>query len=118
MRGGELDRLVAVQRALDSSSASGQPIETWTTIGPPRFASKKAVTGMERYGSAQLEAREQIEFHLRWAADLADLRPEDRIIEPASDAAEPVPQRSTYDIFAVLEVGRRETLRVLALRRP
>jgi hypothetical protein len=77
------------------------------------------VTGIERYGSAQLEAREQIEFQLRWAADLADLRPEDQIIEPASDAAvNPVPQRSTYDIFAVLEIGRHEGLRVLALRRP
>jgi hypothetical protein len=75
------------------------------------------VSGIERYGSQQLEAKEQVEFRLRWAADLADLQPIDRIIEPSSVAVEPLPERSIYDIIAVLEIGRREGLRVLTTRR-
>ena len=119
MRAGRLDRRVAVQRFTASYSPSGEPIETWATIGSLiRWASKTPVTGIERFGSQQLEAKEQVEFRLRWADDLADLQPKDRIVEPATDAADPVPERSTYDIFAVLEIGRREGLRVLATRRP
>jgi head-tail adaptor len=117
MRAGKLDRRVIVQRFVSSSSPSGEPIETWAAIGPARFASKTPVTGIERFGSQQLESKEQIEFRLRWAADLADLQPTDRIIEPASDAVGPIAERSIYDIFAVLEINRREGLRVLATRR-
>lgn len=119
MRAGRLDRRVAVQRFTATSSPSGEPIETWATIGSLiRWASKAAVSGVERFGSQQLEALEQVEFRLRWSDDLADLAPKDRIVEPASDAVEPVPERSTYDIFAVLELGRHDGLRVLTVRRP
>lgn len=117
MRAGRLDRRVAVQRSTVSHSPSGAPIEAWAAIGPDRWASKTAVSGIERYGSEQLEAKEQVEFRLRWAADLADLAPKDRIIEPAADASNPS-ERSIYDIFAVNELGRHEGFRVLATRRP
>ena len=119
MRAGKLDRRVVVQRFVSSSSPSGETVETWSPIGPVRFASKSAIIGVERYGSQQLEAKEQVEFRLRWAVDLADLRPADRIVEPASDAGgDPINERSIYDMFAVLELGRHEGLRVLATRRP
>lgn len=118
MRAGTLDRRVAVQRFTASSSPSGELIQTWATIGSVRSASMNQVSGVERYGTEQLEAREQVEFQLRWAADLADLRPLDRIVEPATDAVEPVPIRSIFDIYAVLEIGRHDGLRVLAARRP
>lgn len=119
MRAGKLDRRVAVQRFTASSSPSGEVVETWATMGGiARWASKTAVSGIERFGSQQLEAKEQVEFRLRWADELADLQPVDRIIEPATDAVDPIPARSIYDIFAVLEIGRHEGLRVLATRRP
>jgi head-tail adaptor len=119
MRAGRLDRRVAVQRFTAGQSPSGEPIEAWATIGGiDRWASKTAVSGVERFGSQQLEAKEQVEFRLRWADELSDLRPIDRIIEPASDAVIPIPERSIYDIIAVLEIGRREGLRVLTTRRP
>jgi head-tail adaptor len=118
MRAGKLDRRVVVQRFTATSSPSGEPVEAWTAIGLARFAAKAPVTGIERFGSAQLEAKEQVEFQLRWADDLANLAPTDRIIEPASDASDPIPERSIYDIFAVLELGRHEGLRVLTMRRP
>lgn len=118
MKAGKLDRLVVVQRFTAGSSSSGEPIENWAAVGPARFAAKTPVSGIERFGSQQLEAKEQIEFRLRWAADLADLRPIDRIIEPASDAIDPIPERSIYDIIAVLEIGRHDGLRVITTRRP
>ena len=115
---GELDMRVAAQRYTSSSSPSGELVLVWATIGAVRSARMTPTSGMERYGSEQLEAKEQVEFVLRWALDLADLRPIDRIIEPASDALiDPIPERSIYDIFAVLELGRHEGLRVLSTRR-
>lgn len=118
MKAGKLDRLVLVQRAVISNSPSGEQTEAWLNIGFPQFASKTPVSGIERYGSQQLEAKEQVEFRFRWSDDFADLRPSDRIIEPASDGPVDPPERSIYDIFAVLEIGRREGLRILATRRP
>ena len=118
MKGGDLDRIVLVQRAVIDNSPSGEQTEAWLNIGFPRFASMASVSGIERFGSQQLEAKEQVEFRLRWAEDLADLAPNDRIIEPASVGSTNPPARSTYDIFAVLEIGRHEGLRVLATRRP
>lgn len=117
MRAGRLDRRVAVQRFTATSSPSGEPVEAWATIGVPRWASKTAVAGIERFGSQQLEAKEQVEFQLRWAADLADLQPTDRIIEPAGNVVEPIAERSIYDIIAVLEISRHEGMRVLTTRR-
>jgi head-tail adaptor len=119
MRAGRLDRRIAVQRLTVTASGSGEPLETWTTIGGvARWASKSPVTGLERFGSQQLEAKEQVEFRLRWAGDLAGLQPTDRLIEPADDALLPtIPGRSIYDIIAVLEIGRHEGLRVLTTRR-
>lgn len=117
MRAGPLDRRVAVQRRTVTVSGTGAVEEVWAPIGNDRWASKVPVSGTERYSGPQLEAREQVEFRLRWSDDLADLQPTDRIIEPADDAtASPPSTRSIYDIFAVLEIGRHEVLRVITAR--
>lgn len=116
MRAGTLDRLVALQRKSSSPSDSGEPQITWATLAAQRWAAKMPVSGSERYGGQQFEALEQVEFRLRWSADIADLQPTDRVIEPAQDSALP-PERSIYDIIAVLEIGRREALRVITARR-
>jgi head-tail adaptor len=115
MRAGTLDRRVALQRQSTSPSDSGEPQILWTTIAQ-RWALKMPVAGIERYGGEQLEAKEQVEFRLRWSLDIADLQPADRLIEPAQDASSP-PGRSVYDIIAVLEIGRHEILRVITTRR-
>jgi head-tail adaptor len=116
MRAGTLDRRVVVQRFTASSSPSGELVEAWSAIGPARWASKRPVSGDERFAAQQLLAKEQVEFQLRWADDLADMQPTDRIIEPASDAAGPIDERSIYDIIGVFEIGRRDGLRVLTVR--
>ena len=115
MRAGQLDRQVAVQRGTASTSSSGEETFTWTTLAE-RWADKRPVAGVERYGGQQLEAREQVEFRLRWDTSIADLQPTDRLIEPAQDAAFP-PERSIYDVIAVHEIGRREGFRVITARR-
>src|SRR5262245_6462349 len=115
MRAGILDRLVAVQRKSATVSDSGEEQITWSTLAQ-RWAGKTPVSGIERYGGEQLEAKEQVEFRLRWDTTIQDLQPTDRIIEPAQDASAP-PERSVYDIIAVLEVGRHEVLRVITTRR-
>jgi head-tail adaptor len=115
MRAGQLDRLIALQRKASTPSDSGEEQVTWSTVAQ-RWARKRPMAGDERYGGEQLEAREQTEFQVRWDSSIADLQPTDRVIEPASDAASP-PQRSIYDIIGVLEIGRREALRILTTRR-
>lgn len=118
MRAGALDRRVIVQRSTSSYSESGAPIKSWATIGSMRWALRFAVAGTERYSAEQLAALEQVEFRLRWSNDLADLQPQDRIIEPASDeAGDLTPGRSIYDIIGVHEIGRNVALRVLTTRR-
>lgn len=115
MRAGTLDRRIALQRQSSTPSDTGEEQVTWSTLAQ-RWANKSPVAGIERYGGQQLEAREQVEFRLRWDASVSDLQPADRIIEPAADATAP-PERSIYDIIAVLEVGRHEVLRVFTTRR-
>jgi head-tail adaptor len=115
MRAGTLDRRIALQRKSATPSESGEEQVTWATLAQ-RWANKTPVAGVERYGGQQLEAREQVEFRIRWDDSISDLQPADRIIEPATDATAP-PERSIYDIIAVLEVGRHEVLRVMTARR-
>jgi SPP1 family predicted phage head-tail adaptor len=115
MRAGQLDKRIALQRKTSIPSDSGQPTDTWATT-TERWADKRPVAGVERYGGQQLEAREQVEFRLRWSNDIADLQATDRIIEPATDAADP-PIRSIYEVIAVLELGRHEGFRVITARR-
>jgi len=118
MRAGPLDRRVILQRKTLSYSDSGQPIETWAAVGGERWASRNAIAGEERFTSETLNAKEQVEFRIRWSSDLAELQPTDRLIEPSDDATiSPIPPRSIYDIIGVLEIGRREGLRVQTTRR-
>jgi hypothetical protein len=82
------------------------------------------VRGDERFSSPAEVAAEQIEFRARWSIDLAELSPLDRIIYPALtevQAADPgyvIPERSIHDVLGVLEIGRKEGLRIITSRRP
>lgn len=79
------------------------------------------VRGDERFSAPEIAAFEQIEFRIRYSADVADLSPKDRIIYPALSADSPaeVPAaRRIHDILAVLEIGRREGLQIITQRRP
>lgn len=121
MRAGRLDRRITIQRKTVTMSSSGEPVETWTAVGAMRrAASKTPVRGDERFSTPQLVAREQVEFGVRYSADVAALTPQDRIIEPALEEASPANEprsRDIYDVLGVHEIGRREGLRIITARR-
>lgn len=78
----------------------------------------RPLQGIERNTAAQLVGLEQVQFVLRWSQDISDLSPLDRIVFPAADATtSPAMTRSIYDIFAVLELGRHESLQIMTARR-
>ena len=67
-----------------------------------------------------MPAKQQVEWGIRWSADVASLTPLDRIIYPAVAAGSPPPaidHSAIYDVIAVHEIGRREGLRVVTVRR-
>jgi head-tail adaptor len=119
MLAGLLDRRITIQRKTVTQSASGHPTETWTTLAN-KFASFAPVRGQERFGVPAEDAQQQVQFDIRYAPALAGLSPLDRVVYPALDgspepAAEP---ENIYDIVAVHEIGRREGLRIIAVRHP
>lgn len=121
MRAGPLDRFVTLQRKSESYSDSGEPIEVWADVVSRWYASVRPIPGDERFAGEQWIARQQVEFRTRWAQEVSDLSPLDRVIYPAPglDETEGNPVESTvYDIMDVSEIGRREGLLIKAARRP
>jgi head-tail adaptor len=119
MRAGRLDRKIELQRKTTSLSASGSSIETWSTFAT-RWASVAPVRADERFSAPLLVARQQAEFQVRWSQDIADLSPLDRIVYPPvpdTSPPTPIPSTSIYDIVEVHEIGRREGLKIIAVRR-
>jgi head-tail adaptor len=116
-RAGLLDTLIALQRNTQSYSSTGEPIEMWSTLAQ-RWADLRPVLGTEVNAAEQWVAREQIEFTIRWSPELGDLSPLDRLICPASAAASsPIIVRSIYDIIAVHQPERNDTMKILTARR-
>ena len=118
MRAGKLDRLIDIQRSSSGTSSSGEVIAGWQTIVTRRAASYAPVVGTERFNAPQVAALQQVEFRIRYSADVASLSPLDRVVYPALDASSPPADFSRlYDILAVNEIGRREGLAIIAARR-
>ena len=123
MKSGSLDRRVTIQRRTVTISDSGDTIETWANLSVRRQASMWPVRGDERFASPAETAYEQIEFRVRYSAEVAALTPLDRIIHPAltteqaADSDYVIPTRSIYDVLAVPEIGRREALKIITQRR-
>lgn len=121
MRAGRLDRLIDIQRATASASDSGEQVITWSNIVTRRAASITPIQGSERFIAPQVEAMDQLEFRVRLFSDVANLTARDRIIYPAMAPSSPpgTPAESQiYNILSVNEIGRREGLRIIAIRRP
>lgn len=114
MRIGPLDRVISIERRTDTRDEVGQPIPTWERIGTTRWAMKRPVGGTERFSADQFIAREQVEFTVRWAEDLASLSPLDRIVYPA--VSEPT-NAQIFELMAVHDLGRKEGLRIMTARR-
>jgi head-tail adaptor len=119
MRAGKLDRLIDIQRATMNMSPGGEPVLSWDTIVSRRAASYAPVVGTERFSAPQLAALEQVEFRIRYSQNVAELIPSDRVIYPSPEGSPPAPitERQIYNIIAVNEIGRREGLAIMAVRR-
>lgn len=115
LRAGSLDRRIDIERATAAADALGQPIETWAKLASNLPAALTPVAGEERFAAEQFVASEQVEFRVRWSSSLATLNPRDRVIYPPTTSAPAA--ASIYDIMGVLEVGRREALRIMTARR-
>jgi head-tail adaptor len=120
MRAGRLDRLITIQRKTVTSTDSGDVVETWTTLVERRAAGYRPLRGEERFGGEQIVGTEQVEFRIRWSANVAELSQRDRIVYPAlaDESPEDEPDtRNIYDVLAVNEIGRREGLTIVTQRR-
>jgi head-tail adaptor len=117
MKAGTLDRKVTLQRKSETLSASGEPVVSWGTLVQRLSASVSPTRGDESFTQPQLRAKQTTTFRVRWHQAIADLTPQDRIIYPAIGAGEEPEPTAIYDILAVHELGRRETLEIIAFRR-
>lgn len=116
MQGGRLDRRIDIERKSVTQAPSGQPIETWSKIATRWAASVAPVSGDERFTSAQYVASEQVEFRIRYSSSVADVNPLDRILYPA-ESDSPPGEETIFNIISVIELGRREGLKIIAARR-
>ncbi len=120
MRAGRLDRKITIQRKTVTLEYSGQATETWADLVANRWAAVMPLGGDERFAIPEISAKQQVEFRVRWSSNVAGLTPQDRIVYPApADTSPPTPilDTSIYDVAAVHEIGRREGLRIIAIRR-
>lgn len=124
IRAGTLDRKITIQRKSVSLSDRGDPVETWANVAVRRSASMWPYRGTESFAAPERTAEELIEFRVRYSADVAALTPKDRIVHPAlteaqaADSGYVIPPRSIHDVLGVLEINRREGLRIITSRRP
>lgn len=119
MRAGRLDRLIDIQRKTSTQDPAGEPVEAWTNLVERRAASMAPVRGDERFSNPQTIATGQVDFRIRYSANVADLSPLDRLIYPAmSEGETDIPPTRVHDILEVREIGRREGLQIIAQRRP
>lgn len=124
MAAGKLDRKITIQRKSVTSSDSGEPVEAWSNLDVRRSASMWPFKAAEGFGGPETTSYEQVEFRIRYSSDMATLSPQDRVIYPAlteaeaADSGHVIPERSIYDVLGVLEINRREGLRIITNRRP
>lgn len=98
---GAMDREVVIQQLTEPESASGFPVETWTTLDTV-WMEKLAVTGSERFRAAQLSAPIDVRWRCYYREDLdpdsVDVAKTRRLLY----------QGRVYDITAAIEIGRQD----------
>jgi len=100
---GRMDRRIQLQVKVETQDASGEPIESWNALDTV-WAEAIPLRGTERFASQQTAAEADTRFKIRYRSDVTV---ENRIVFDGDN----------YDITAVMEIGRREALEILATRR-
>ena len=103
MEAGKLDRRIVIERYTEAQDDFGQPIETYEPVDTV-WAEVKPLRGQERFQAQQVSAEAETRFRIRWRNDI------DEKMVLVHDGA-------VYDIKAILEIGRREGLEILAKAR-
>jgi len=120
MRAGQLDRRIDIQRSTRTRTDSGDVVENWYNLVTRRSAAYRPVVGEEVGATEQTVGAEEVEFRIRWDLNLSSLTQRDRIVYPAApeDSPEINPEvRNIYDIKEVHEIGRRDGLQLITIRR-
>lgn len=99
MNAGRLDRKVELHRPTSTADTFGQKVETYTKEADV-WAMKKDVAATEGIEGEQVVARVRTEWTIRYRSDI---RPTWRVVYDSK----------TYTIDGILEIGRREGLRLL-----
>lgn len=119
---GRLDRRVQFQR-LDRTvlNTYGEPDDTaWQDLGDARWASRypiSAARALRFYRVVRPPNREGVLWIVRWASDLADLSPQDRLVYGSVGVAEsPSNPAQYYDITSVHEIGAHHGIKIISER--
>lgn len=108
MRGGNLDKLVTLQkRTRTRDPASGELVDAWTSLGD-QWAEMLEGRALERYAAAQKVAEITVGFRLRWAPALLVLTPDEHRIAWNG---------FVYDIKGLVEIQRRQGVAALCAAR-
>lgn len=113
MRG--LNRKIDIERNTPTRDSFGESVDSWSKIATRRSAVYRPLSAGERFTAVQYIASQQVEFRIRWSENLADVNPLDRVIYPASGGSPA--DSDIYDIIEVSELGVREALRIIGVRR-
>jgi SPP1 family predicted phage head-tail adaptor len=106
MLAGPLDRRIALRRSTKTQDATGQEIETWSTLATV-WASRRRASSRETLAAAEVSAAITDVFEIRYDSSWGDISPLDRVEFEGRD----------YDIASVDEIGRREGFRIAAVAR-
>ena len=103
MRPGAMDRVVTLQlRTLASQNTYGEEQYTWTDYDI--WAERRELRGDERYAAEQTLSKVDCRYRIRYREDVT---PKDRLVD----------DERTYQIHAVLPLGRREGVELLCSSR-
>ena len=100
LRAGRLDRRIIIQVATKSTGTAGGESRSWGTLATV-WAEYKPVRGSESFVGVEHYAEAEVRFTIRYRNDVT---PDNRITYDGK----------TYDIVAVLQIGRKEALDILA----
>jgi len=96
MRAGRMDRIVTLRKRVQTANEYGEQVETFEDVGPI-WAEKRDLRGSERFASLQTVGQVDTIWRIRHRTDTSSLN-------------ELIYGGSTYEIKAVLEIGRKEGL--------
>lgn len=99
MRAGRMDRRIVIQSVSRVQDASGEPLESWSTLATV-WAAVSPIRGNERFVDSQEKAERTTRFRIRYRSDVTA---DNRISYDGN----------IYDIEAVIELSRQEGLEIL-----